>query len=62
MQTGSSNSKRMFGAFLLAIVLAGAASQSTAFANYDYEGYGTGNCSLWQKIRSKMTGVYCGYL
>ena len=46
-------------AFVLAILLAIAGTQAKLMA---YEGYGTGNCSLWAKILAELYGVDCHYL
>jgi hypothetical protein len=58
MQKTTGFTTRLIAAFALAVALA-LAGQATASA---YEGYGTGNCSLWQKIKSAAFGVDCHFL
>lgn len=38
-----------------------AAMATTAAPSFAY-GTGAGSCSVWQSIKSAMTGVYCKYL
>ena len=47
---------RLGVAAMFAAALATTAAPSFAF------GAGGGNCSVWQSIKSAMTGVYCKYL
>jgi len=49
---------RLITAFALAVLLAIASLQTNVMA---YEGYGTGNCSLWAKIKAQIYGVDCHY-
>jgi hypothetical protein len=42
----------------LALLLAIASLETNVMA---YEGYGTGNCSLWAKIKAEIYGVDCHY-
>jgi hypothetical protein len=47
---------RIGAAVLFAAAMSTMATPSFAF------GAGGGSCSVWQSIKSSMTGVYCGYL
>jgi hypothetical protein len=49
---------RFLAAVALAVALA-LAGQATTIA---YDGYGTGNCSVWQSIKSAWFKVDCHYL
>jgi hypothetical protein len=45
------------------VATAFAASAPPSIAGSDMTGtYGGGSCSVWQKIKSAVTGVHCSYL
>jgi hypothetical protein len=45
------------------VVVALAASAPPSIAASDMTGtYGGGSCSVWQKIKSAVTGMHCSYL